>query len=102
MFSNKFYWIFVLLDLNDWEALCALLTFSRPLSQGTSQGERQFCFCSKSTKHAAVPGEHSVLPVLSHSKEQGCLLNTILTSQLQEKVQLCCINTSSAKIPAFQ
>ena len=102
MFSKKFYWIFALLDLNDWEAPCVLPTFSWSPSQGNSQGERRFCFCSKSTKPAAVPGEHSVLPALVHGKEQGWLLNTALTSQLQEKVQLHCINTSSTKILALQ
>lgn len=67
-FSNKFYWVLHYLALM-LRKLCVLPTFSWLLSQGISQGERQFCFCSKSTKHAAVPRKRSVVPVLIHSKE---------------------------------
>lgn len=90
MSAASFYWVFVL-------PLCMtakLYVSSQPClgccHQALPEVTDGFAFCSRGTKHAAMPGEHSVLPELVHSEEWSWLFNSFNCSAPRKVLASLC------------
>lgn len=90
MSAASFYWVFVLPP----SMIAKLHVSSQPClgccHQALPKVTDGFTFCSKGTKHAAMPGEHSALPELVHGEEWSWLFNSFNCSAPRKVLASLC------------